>query len=118
MPFHVARQDQLPRFSFAARPAHSEFPEHHLQWTKVRERRLQQVEADKRRKPKPVFALIVREHEAQEDERAGEPADKHMHFHIKNRATKLEKVTNRFPWIGANREGLVVADQNRQIARD
>jgi hypothetical protein len=55
--------------------------EDHFQRAKVGERGLQQVEPDKRREPEPIRAVIVREHQAQEDEQTGEPADDHVHFH-------------------------------------
>ena len=42
---------------------------------------MQQVEANERGEPEPVWAMVVREQKAQEDERSGEPADDEVHFH-------------------------------------
>jgi hypothetical protein len=42
---------------------------------------LQEVEPDECREPEPILAVIVSQQEAQENERASEPADDHMHFH-------------------------------------
>jgi hypothetical protein len=53
----------------------------HFQRAEVGERGLQQIETDKRREPEPIRAVIVRKHQAQEDEQTGEPADDHVHFH-------------------------------------
>jgi hypothetical protein len=53
-----------------------------FQRTEVRKGRLHQIKTHERGEPKPVRAVVVREHQAQEDKRAGEPADDHVHFHI------------------------------------
>jgi hypothetical protein len=42
---------------------------------------LEQVEADERGEPEPVWAVVVREQKAQEDERSGESTDDEVHFH-------------------------------------
>lgn len=42
---------------------------------------MQQVEADKRGEPEPVGAVVMREQQAGQDERAGKPADDEVHFH-------------------------------------
>jgi hypothetical protein len=68
-------------FTLAATPSDSEFSENDLQRTKISEGGLQQVKADEGGKPKPVRAMVVRQDEAQEDERAGKPSDDHLHFH-------------------------------------
>jgi hypothetical protein len=60
---------------------HADFSQDDLQGTKVRERRLQEIEPDECREPKPVSAVIMRERKAQEDEDAGEAADDQVHFH-------------------------------------
>ena len=65
----------------ATRAANAHFPQRHFQRAEIRERRLQQVEADKRGEPEPVRAVIMREQQAGEDERAGEPADEELDFH-------------------------------------
>jgi hypothetical protein len=90
-------------------PADTKFLQDDLKRAKVRERRLQQVETDERGEPEPIGAVIVREHEAHEDKRAGEAPDDHVHFHIlvaddsfqrfryacSIRAANLKKVTTR-----------------------
>jgi hypothetical protein len=45
--------------------AHAAFFENHFEWTEVRERRLQQVEANERSKPEPVLAVKMGQREAQ-----------------------------------------------------
>jgi hypothetical protein len=76
---------------------HAGFLQNRFQGTEVRKGRLQEVEADKTREPEPVGAVKMSQGEAQENERAGEPADDHVHFH-KNRhryrAARSGKVTN------------------------
>ena len=42
---------------------------------------MQQIEANESGEPKPIRAVVVRKHKAQEDECAGKPADDHVHFH-------------------------------------
>ena len=61
--------------------AHTAFLQHDFERTEVGEGGLQQVKPDERGEPKPVRAVIVREHQAQEDEHTGEAADDHVHFH-------------------------------------
>jgi hypothetical protein len=71
-------------FGFATTPsvfADACLLEHDFERAEVRKGRLQQVEANERGEPKPVLAVIVREHEAEEDKQTGEPADDHVHFH-------------------------------------
>ena len=64
-----------------ARAAHAKFFQNDFQRTKFRERRLQQIEADKGRDPEPVRTVVVRQQQAGQDEDAGEPADDEFHFH-------------------------------------
>jgi hypothetical protein len=68
-------------FGTNARTADAEPIQNHLQRTEVGERRLQQVEPDKRGEPEPVRAMVMGEQQADEDECSGEPADNHVHFH-------------------------------------
>ena len=66
----------------AARAADTNLFQHDFQRTEIRERRLQQVETNERSEPKPIRAVVVREQQADEDKRAGEPADDQVPFHI------------------------------------
>ena len=43
---------------------------------------MQQIKADECGEPEPVLAVVMREQQADEDERASEPADDHVHFHM------------------------------------
>ena len=74
-------------FPAATGAADAEFFQDDFQRTEFRERRLQQVEADKGRDPEPVRAVVVRQQQAGQDEDAGEPADDEFHFH------------NRISWV-------------------
>jgi hypothetical protein len=55
--------------------------ENDFQRAEICERRLQQIEADKHRKPEPVGTEVVRQQQADKDERPGKPADDKLHFH-------------------------------------
>src|SRR5665647_1848787 len=68
-------------FIATTRAANAHFLQHHFQRAEIRERRLQQVEADKRGDPEPVRAVVMREQQAGQNEYAGEPADEQVHFH-------------------------------------
>ena len=68
-------------FPAAAGAADAELFQDDFQRTEFRERRLQQVEADKRRDPEPVRTVVVCEHQARQDEDAGKAADDEFHFH-------------------------------------
>jgi hypothetical protein len=61
--------------------AHAEFLQDDLQRTKARERRLEKIEPDKGRKPKPVRAVQMGEQEARENEGAGEHSDAAFECH-------------------------------------
>ena len=65
----------------AAGPANAEPFQHHFQRAEICERRLQQVEAHERGEPEPIGAVVMREQQAGQNERAGEPADDDVHFH-------------------------------------
>ena len=51
-------------FYGTAAAAHSELAQNQLQWTELSERRLQQVESDEGSKPKPIWAVVMRQQQA------------------------------------------------------
>ena len=75
-----------------ARPADTNFFQHDFQRAEIGERRLQQVKAHKRREPEPVRAVVMREQQAGEDKRAGEPADDQLQFHTPTEPPTLKKL--------------------------
>ena len=75
----------------AACAARAELFQHHFQRAEIRERRLQQVEAYERGEPEPVRVVVMRQQQAGEDKRAGEPANEHVHFHIPIPSRQLQK---------------------------
>jgi hypothetical protein len=77
--------------SRTARAADTKLFQHNFQRTEIGERRLQQVEADKRGEPKPIRAVVIRQQQADEDEGAGEPVDGHVHFHTHIPSRQLRK---------------------------
>jgi len=79
----MSRAARTARLFFVATTrATADFLQHNFQRAEICERRLQQVEADKRGEPEPVGAVVMREQQTGENKRAGKPADKHVHFHI------------------------------------
>jgi hypothetical protein len=71
----------LGRATTAGILTHAAFLQDDFQRAEVCERGLQQVEPDKGGEPEPVWAVVVREDEAQEDEGASKPANDQVHFH-------------------------------------
>ena len=63
----------------ATRTTDAELFQDNCQRAEFGEGRLQEVETDKRGEPKPVRAVVMRQHQAGEDERAGESANDHFH---------------------------------------
>jgi hypothetical protein len=63
------------RAATASRLAGTELPQNDLERTKLRQRGLEEIEADEGGEPKPVRAVEMREQETGEDEGAREQAD-------------------------------------------
>ena len=72
-------QHRARLFIRAARSPHAQPAEDHLEWAEVGERGLQQIESHETGKPQPILAVIVGQHEADEDEAPGKPANDHFH---------------------------------------
>src|SRR6516162_7464053 len=69
------------RTATAGIASHAGLFKNEFQRTKAGERGLEEVKADKGGEPEPVTAVIISQQRTGEDERAGEPADEHVHFH-------------------------------------
>ena len=63
----------------AARPAHTQFAQDDFQRAKTGEGGLEQIESDESGKPKPIGAVIVSQHKADENKSPGESANDHFH---------------------------------------
>jgi hypothetical protein len=78
-PPYLAQQVVNGFLSGAASRAYAKFAQNHLERAEIGEGGLQQIESHESGKPKPINAVVVRQHKADQDEASRKPANDHFH---------------------------------------